>query len=159
MKKFRGLFIVVFFMTVFASNGYSQLVFGGTLGANYRNDGFYLELAPQVGYKYKILETGLCPFLLYAEGSDYLSYGARIYTEATVWENLFLHAEFQAANNYIYGEGKREWVLGLPVGAGWAQPINDNMVFKAMILWDILYKEGYSAQENPIFRVGVTYSL
>ena len=159
MKTFKGFFIVVFLMTAFALSGYSQINVGGTVGADYRNDGFYIEIAPQIGYKYKIFEFGVNPFVLYSEGNDHLSAGIRVYTEATVWKSLFLHAEFQAANNYISMESKRGWVLGLPIGVGWAQPIQDNLVFKGIILWDVLHKDGYSAQKNPIFRVGLVYSL
>jgi hypothetical protein len=99
------------------------------------------------------------PFLSYREKSDNLAYGARVYSQFTIYQGVFVHAEFQAANVYVSSEGERQWVMGLPLGAGYKVKLDDKMWLNGMVLWDVLHKEGYSPQKNPIFRVGVTYSL
>jgi len=156
MKK---LIVLSFILLGFAHGSYSQLVTGGTISADYRNDGYYIELAPKIGYKYSIFESGAAPFVSYQERSNYLTFGLQIYTQATIFKGAFLHAEFQAANAFIVSEMNRQWVLGFPVGVGYQQEISNNVWLKASVLYDILYKDGFSPQKNPIIRFGITYSL
>lgn len=161
MKNFKHLIgtVILAIMLVLANfNASAQIVTGGTLGVDYENDGFVLELAPQVGYHYKIFESGISPFLLYHQGSDYLSFGGRIYTQATIWRNVFLHAEFQAANVESSTSTGRKWVMGLPLGIGYQEEIMENVWAKAMILYDVLWTEE-SPQQNPQFRFGITYMI
>lgn len=159
MKTTRILSITAILTFVFLFSANAQLVTGGTLGVDYRNDGYFIELAPKIGYKYSIFESGAAPFLSYRESSDYLTYGLQLYTQATVYKGLFLHAEFLATNAYIFSEKNRQWVFGLPLGVGFQQEISDGLWLKASVLWDVLYKEGYSPNKNPLFRIGLTYVL
>ncbi len=157
MKHKGYLYFFIFFFCSIASE--AQVITGGTLGADYRNNGLFIELAPKIGYIYGKFESGVAPFLLYREHSNYLTYGSRVYTQVTVFEKLLIHGEFQSANVYVSSENSRQWVFGLPVGAGYKEKLYDKVWVYALILWDLLYKDGYSPQKNPIFRVGMTYSL
>ncbi len=159
MKTFKSLFLSAFLLCAIEFASHAQVVTGGTLGVDYRNDGYFIELAPKIGYKYSIFESGVAPFLSYHESSDYLAYGIQVYTQADIYKGVFLHAEFSATSAYIYSQGTREWVMGLPVGVGYQHEISDGLWFKGSVLYDFLYKEGFSPTKNPIFRVGLTYSL
>lgn len=152
------IFTSIFFLGLLQSS-FSQIVTGGTISADYRNDGYYIEIAPKIGYKYSIFESGAAPFISYQERTNYLVFGLQIYTQATIFKGAFLHAEFQAANAFIVTENNRQWVLGLPIGVGYQQEISKNVWVKGSILYDVLYKDGFSPQKNPIIRFGVTYSL
>jgi hypothetical protein len=158
MKTIRFMFIIS--VLVFSARTVSgQIVVGGTVSADYRNEGYYIEIAPKIGYKYNIFESGLAPFVSYQENSNYLTLGLQIYTQATVYKGVFIHGEFQAANVYVFSESNRQWVLGLPVGVGYQYEISKGMWAKGSILYDFLYKDGFSPQKNPIIRFGISYTL
>ncbi len=157
MKTFKLLFITVIF-SGFLFTVKAQVVTGGNIGVDYRDDGYYIEIAPQIGYKYSIFESGAAPFVSYKENSDYLTFGLQIYTQATIYKGVFVHGELQAANVYVSSESERQWVLGLPVGVGYQYEIGKNIWAKGSILYDFLYKDGYSPQKNPIIRFGISYT-
>jgi len=156
MKRF---IIASILLLSIAFSGYAQLVTGGTISADYRNDGYYLEFAPKIGYRYSIFESGAAPFISYQERTNYVVFGLQVYTQATIIKGAFVHAEFQAANTFIVSEQNRQWVLGLPVGVGYQHEITDGVWLKGSVLYDVFYKDGFSPQKNPIFRLGITYSL
>jgi len=154
--------IIAVMVVLLSLSGYvahAQLVTGGTLSADYRDDGYYIELAPKIGYMYSIFESGVSPFVSYRESVNYLAYGVQVYTQADIYEGIILHAEFQAANVWVFSENSRQWVLALPVGVGYKEKIADKTWIYGMVLYDLLYKEGYSTQKNPIFRIGITQAL
>jgi hypothetical protein len=141
------------------SQSKGKWVTGGALSADYRDDGYYIEAAPKFGYKFKLLEVGIAPFFSYQEVNQDYAYGLQTYCQLTVYENIFIHGEFQAANAYVSSEMNRQWVLGMPLGVGYEREIADNVLVKAALLYDVFYKEGFTPQENPVVRVGMTYLL
>jgi hypothetical protein len=159
MKKLKLFMIAAFLVAGVNFSSFAQLVTGGTLSADYRNGGYYVELAPKIGYQYSIFESGAAPFVSYDELRNDLFFGLQIYTQATIIHGLYLHGEFQAVNAHIISENNRQWVLGLPVGVGYKQKIADKTYANFSILYDFLYKDGFTPQKNPIIRAGITYSL
>jgi len=159
MKKLFAIIILAAGLLM-TNQVHAQWVTGGALGIDYRDGGYLVNLAPKIGYQYKFMEFGFAPFLQYRDKSNYLTYGSQLYAQATVLEHFLIHGEFQAANVYVGGiENKRMWVMGLPIGVGYKHKVSDKIYAYGLILYDFLYKEGYSPQKNPIIRGGITYSL
>ncbi len=146
----------------------AQVFTGGGLGGGVTENGFYADLSPVVGYKYKIMRAGVSPFLSLIERGpdDYiLMYGGRIFIQADIYKGIFAHGEFEAINHEVtrynsLGDAvqKRKWDLALPLGVGYSYPLGENTVAYGMILWNVIKNDEYP-QKNPIFRAGIRYSL
>lgn len=145
------------FLVLFASGltSQAQFVTGGGISLDY-HDGYFFDAAPKIGYKYSIFESGLAPFASYRESTDRLTYGMRLYTHADIIQNIFLHAEFQAAN--VEKSKERIWVLGMPVGGGYKHRLADKTWVRASLLYDVFHDKN-SPQRNPIVRFGITQRL
>jgi len=157
IKKKLQLLLILIFVTL-GFNVKSQVYTGGTMGVNY-NDGVVVELAPILGYKYKIFEAGVSPLFSYAERQNKFAAGARLFTIVTVYKDTFVHAEFEAANVQKGEDIKsREWVLALPIGGGYQYEISKGVYAYGMILYNVIQKEN-SLTKNPIIRGGIKYQL
>jgi len=162
MKKI-ALFLLI--SVLFSLSASSQTktkgnwITGGTISADYREDGYYVEVAPKFGYKYKLLEVGIAPFFSYQEVTGDYAYGLQTYCQINVYKGVFIHGEFQAANAYIESELNRQWVFGMPLGVCYEYVLADNILMKGSILYDVFYKDGFTPQKNPIIRFGMTYLL
>ena len=138
---------------------HSQVYTGGNLGFHYDNKGYYIDVAPVIGYRYARLNLGLSPFYSYSEYKDkdnQYSYGGRIYSQLTIYRNVFAHAEFEARN--IEKSEDRKWIVGLPVGGGYRYKIGPNAQAYGAVLYDVLLDDD-SPAENPIIRGGITYNF
>jgi hypothetical protein len=113
-------------LTVLSFNIHGQIYTGGSAGVHFDN-GYYVEAAPVIGYRYKRVDMGLSPFLSYRERQnqpDFYSFGNRIYTQVTIIPQVFGHAEFEVSN--IEVAGRRKWIMGLPVGGGYRYKLSKN---------------------------------
>lgn len=150
-----------------ATLGSAQIYTGGDASLDYAN-GFYVDVAPVVGYRVGMLDVGIAPFFSYSKknnADDFYLYGGRFYSQLNLLENLFVHAEIEGLNTQktvVNPDGSsitsRKWVLGVPIGAGYRQRLGDNVTAHAMVLYDILLDED-SPKENPVVRAGVTYNF
>ncbi len=164
MKK---IFILIF-TYIFILNNYessAQVYTGGSIGMHYE-DGFYIDAAPLLGYRYGILDAGISPFYSYREyekkPSTY-AYGNRIFAQITFIPNVFVHGEFEVSNvatSVIGTDGKRQrkWIMGLPVGGGYRYNLSARTQAYGMILYDLVLDKD-SPVKNPIIRGGVVYKF
>lgn len=164
-----NLFLMVtFIFCVTYSDAEAQIFTGGTFGGGISERGYFADIAPMVGYRYKSFRAGISPFLAIPESSAEkirFSYGGRVFTQLDVIKGTFLHAEFEGINQEAWikdSQGNsvrgRKWYMGLPVGGGYHYPLNDKMIAYGMILYNVLKQDDYP-QKNPIFRFGVRYSI
>jgi len=152
--------IIVILIVVMSLSAKGQLYTGGNMGASY-NDGYVLELAPLIGYKYlKIVESGASPFFSYAEKHNRYSFGARIFSQVTVYKETFVHAELEVSNIETYANNvkTRKWLLAMPVGGGYRYEISKGVFAYGMILYNV-FQNANSHTKNPIIRGGITYQL
>lgn len=146
----------------------SQVITGGDFGITFTN-GICVDVAPMVGYKYKMFSTGIAPIVMFnATGntSGEFSYGGRIFVEFDVWKGILAHAEFEALNtasiNTTTGFKQREWVMGAPIGVGYQVEITSGLYFKTLVLYDVLLDinlDQSSPKSNPSVRGGLTYAF
>ena len=157
MKKLSVIMVLLF-----AAGGLRAQVFtGGNVSFNMDN-GYYLDAAPIIGYKIKSFKAGLSPVASYSGYADFkgvYSYGARVFTEYTVYKGIFLHGEFGAMNTQRNdGTTSRLWSLSAPLGVGYEYAITDNIMAQGSVLWDVMHT-GDSPGENPIIRGGIIYNF
>ena len=162
MKAIHPTLVLFAMYFILVTEGKTQIYTGGSFGFNYDN-GYYVEAAPVLGYRYNMFDAGISPFLSYRERHnhpDYYSYGNRVFLQFAPISEVFAHAEFQVTNVEVvqHNLGKRKWIVGLPLGGGYRYRINRNMEAYGMILYDVLH-DSNSPQQNPIVRGGVNYNL
>ena len=135
----------------------AQIYTGGTMGVNY-NNGYIVELAPLLGYKYKIFESGVSPFISYLQSTGKYAFGGRIFSDVTFYKDIFAHAEFEVANTEKIDDNhiERQWVISMPLGAGYRYKLMDGVYAYGMILYNVLHSSD-SPTKNPIVRGGITY--
>ncbi|MFO8054394.1 MAG: hypothetical protein R6U19_04430 [Bacteroidales bacterium] len=138
----------------------AQFYTGGNIGADFDNDGYYIDASPLFGYRLEKVRAGISPFYSHRDfkkGPSRYSYGGRVFTQYTFIKNVFVHGEFEASNIELYGE-KRKWIIGLPLGAGYRKEIAPNTQAYGMVLYDVLLDDD-SMVRNPILRGGVQYNF
>jgi len=160
MKKISLLLLLSLLLSLSAfSQTKGNWITGGAISADYRDGGYYVEIAPKFGYKFKLLEIGISPFFSYQEINENYALGLQTYCQLNVYKGVFIHGEFQAANAYIESELNRQWVFGMPLGVGYEYVLADNILMKGSLLYDVFYKDGFTPHKNPIVRFGMTYLL
>lgn len=157
MKKSFLLIIVVIFLSGSFNEGKAQMYTGGSLGIHYDTNGYYVDIAPLLGYRYGIMDVGLSPFFSYRNYKDRpnrYAYGNRVFSQITFIPNVFAHGEFEVSNIEVAGD--RKWIIGLPVGGGYRYMLTDRTQAYGMVLYDVLLDDD-SPVTNPIIRGGVVY--
>ena len=152
--------ILLFVLSLITLNASSQVYTGGNASVNY-DRGYYVDVAPILGYRMGIVDVGVSPFYAYADRDNQdpqYSFGARLFTQLTFYRNIYAHVELQAANVQIGKSEIRKWVLSLPIGAGYRYEIAPNTTAYGMVLYDVLLNEDSPAR-NPIIRGGVIYNF
>lgn len=185
---------LIFFLILFSNPLFSQnesnepdvkdrpfkdrIVYGGGLGLQFGTVTF-IEISPVVGYRVtNRLETGIGLTYKYYKYKDFYFdqttnnrfdlksniYGASFYSRFHVFENIFLHAEYEMLRYnyddvYILGgqfirEPTHANVDGLFLGGGYRQRITSGAYFYIMALWDVI-DDPLSPYNNPILRMGV----
>lgn len=156
MKKLLFTLALSIFISINVSG---QIYTGGGVSVNYDN-GYYLDIAPLLGYRVGIVDFGISPFYSYSqrEGADSeYSFGNRFFTQLTIYKDIFAHAELQMENIGLKDDS-RKWIVSMPVGAGYRYPIGPNTTAYGMVLYDVLLDPD-SPNRNPIIRGGVTHSF
>jgi hypothetical protein len=137
---------------------YSQVFTGGNVSVNYSN-GIYVDLAPIIGYQIQSFKVGLSPIGSYSTvngTSGVYSFGGRVFTEYTVWQGIFVHAEFEGQNVPV--GSSRSWIFSAPIGVGYEYPIMKGVMLQGSVLWDFMQQKN-NPRENPIVRGGLVYTL
>lgn len=115
--KLLGFFIILL-LSLSAGNSFGQLYTGGSVSVNY-DKGYYVDVAPLLGYKVGIVDFGISPFYSYSHREDQdpkYSFGNRIFTQLTFYKDIFAHAEVQMANVQVKQTDERKWVTSFLLG-------------------------------------------
>lgn len=159
--KTKILTLILFVTALFISTSDSsaQIYTGGNMGVSF-NNGYVIDMAPTLGYKYKIFQAGVNPFFTYMESTKQYAIGARLFTEVTVYKETFVRAEFEMANAEVWNGivSNRKWIMALPIGAGYRYKISEGVYAWGSILYDVLHGPD-SPTQNPIIRGGINYQL
>ena len=166
MQKIYSVWICALVSFIFSLQAHGQVYTGGSFGVHFENGNYYVDAAPLLGYRYKMIDMGISPFFAYREYKDRpdaWSFGNRVFAQVTFMPNVFAHAEFEVSNietNVIGSDGKRErkWIMGLPVGGGYRYRLSSNAEAYGLILYDVLLDKD-SPVKNPIIRGGVVYNF
>lgn len=142
----------------------AQVFTGGGISAHFFG-ALYVEGSATIGYQYEKLRVGTSPlvsFTKYNALPTQYSFGNRLFAQYTVFQNLFIEAGATALNVPIFSDinlnNKRTWIWGLPIGAGYNQPLGDRAFFQTRILYDVLHGTN-SPYQNPLITAGVIYRL
>lgn len=155
-----------------------RLLFGGGLGLQFGTLTF-IDISPVVGYRLtERLEAGVGFSYKYYSYKDFYfdpvtglkddlkshMIGGSVYTRYHIFENIFLHAEFERLRvntQELYISGGQ--VISNPihyninslfVGVGLKQRISNSSYFFLMGLWDLV-QDSNSPYDNPIIRMGI----
>ena len=142
-----------------------HLYFGGSFGVQFGSQ-TYIELAPIVGYKFtQRFSAGLGLKYIYYKFNDNYSnynytsniYGGGPFARFTVFDGLFLHAEYEILNLEIpdsyYQKYTRQNVTSVFLGGGYRQMIGDRSSLDFLFLYNI-NESSYSPYVNPVIRIG-----
>lgn len=145
-----------------------HLVYGGNIGLNFGNV-TSINISPMVGYKVTDKFTpgiGITYNYIRFNYQGYRSeaihiYGGSIWARYALFENIFLHGEYEALNGewdpYVR-PGFRYNLNSLLVGAGYRQSFG-NLASYVLLLYNITYTED-SPYPNPlILRVGFGFGM
>jgi hypothetical protein len=147
---------------------FDNVFFGGGFGLQFGNQ-TYIEVAPQIGYKFtNRFSAGLgLKYIYYKFNDNIYTYSTHIYgggpfTRFFVLENLFLHAEYEILNLEVpdayYREYTRKNISSVFVGAGYRQMIGTNSSIDLLLLYNINETRN-TPYQNPIFRIGFGFGL
>ncbi len=146
-----------------------RMFFGGTFGLQFGTQ-TYIEIAPVAGYYITPkLSAGLgIKYIYYKINDVYYNYSSNLYgggpfMRYIVFDNLFLHAEYEILNmevpeppyNIYY---TRQNVTSIFLGGGYRQMIGSRSSMDFLILWNI-NNSTYSPYANPLFRIGFGFGI
>jgi len=145
-----------------------RLFFGGGLELQFGNSSL-VSLAPEVGYRFTdrlSAGIGISYFYISESGAQSFStniYGGKVFGSFSVFENLFIHAEYEVLNletqyfnNNIYPERKRFNIGSFLVGPGYKFKMGERSSVNLLMLWN-LNETAYSPYTNPVLRMSFQF--
>lgn len=163
MMKQLLLISLLFILFLFPLSASAQLYTGGSVGLSFMSNRTYFEASPVVGYRMNDMRVGVGGILSHVRrsGESWTHYGGRVFSQYDLFEGFFVHGEVEALNVEYSSSGSsnsREWILSVPVGAGYSQRVSGKMYATAMVLYDLV-QDDRSPYANPIVRGGIRYHL
>jgi hypothetical protein len=146
-----------------------RLFFGGGLGFQF-GDIDLISIAPEVGYRFTdrfALGVGISYYYISTttnnQGFSTDIYGGKVFGRYIVFENLFVHTEYEALNmetQYfnptLLPDQDRFTVGSFLVGAGYKFRLGSNSYLNLLVLWN-LNETVYSPYSNPILRMNFEF--
>ncbi len=149
----------------------SRLTYGGNFGATFGSV-TYVDISPLIGYRVtdRLISGVGVTYIYYRQRFQTVSgntftyqtnlYGGRIFSQYSIFPNIFVHGEIEALNfdyyDFLSGENTRAWFTTPIVGAGLTQPMAGTGSFRIMALYAFNTDNPKSPyyQQPLIFRVG-----
>lgn len=179
MKRliYTTILVVVFTMGAIAQSDdagkgrfWDKIALGGNLGLQFGKVTF-IDISPTITYRvtdnFQVGTGFIYQFIrfrdYYYAGQDYKTYivGGKVFTRYFIWQDLFLHAEYQLLNlegwDIGIGYHRTNVNIGL-VGGGYRQAIGTNSFLYISILYDFI-GDPNSPYINPITQVGFSIGL
>jgi hypothetical protein len=145
-----------------------KLYFGGNIGLQFGQGGYYGEISPMVGYKVTD-KFSVGPTLTYihydfvypfpiGEISNEI-YGAGAFARYFVLPNVFLHAEAKFINGY-WQDGERSNLYPVLIGGGYRSKFGSKASAFVMLLYDVNYDPLLSPYPSPlVYTFGFGYGF
>lgn len=135
--------------------------FTGNVGINFFNRVLYLNLSPQVGYKFtQKLSAGAGIRYVYI-GSNYYQfkttiYGGNTFLRYNLNQSFFAYAQYERLRSYDFNPnssnyGKRAPADMLFVGAGYSSRLGANSSINFMLLYDVIQSPNSPYQNSYMF--------
>jgi hypothetical protein len=123
-----------------------------------------IDISPLIGYKINKRFTAAfgVTYTFYRDSRPPVYtqniYGARLIGRYFIFNNLFVHAEYEGLNSkWIYLK-EPFTIYNALAGAGYRQAVSDRLFFDAMVLWNFT-PSIYTPYNNPIIRIGFNIGL
>jgi hypothetical protein len=175
MRSISLSFILLFIVASFSSSAQeaprteSKIFVGGNFGLQFGTNYTVVNVSPLVGYRFtEKFSSGVGgTYEYYKIKEPYYTfhtniYGASIFSRYLVFNNIFLHAEYEELSleqyNYFENITRRIWVPGLFLGGGIQQPIGSRGFLQFLVLFDVI-QDPNSPYQNPVIRAGVGFGL
>jgi len=181
MKKLIFSLCLVFSISLNAQTEFgdtfkSRLFFGGNFGLNLGTITL-IEVSPLAGFNLtERLSAGVGMTYIYYSDNRYIPpirqniFGARVFSRFLVFDQLFVHAEFEGMNLSVLGfnpanglfESYRTWQSAIPIGLGYRSQVGANSYFTMMLLYDAKYDRMDPNSFYPgglLYRIGFIFGL
>ncbi len=150
-----------------------KLYYGGNLGFNFSQYGYFAGISPLIGYK--VTDKFSAGITLVYNYYDYKVpgygeftnsiYGGGVFANYFILQNVFARVEAKVLNgDWLQGgntlEEGRSNLFPLLVGGGYRGRINERASFYALIMYDLNYDPLRSPENSPIsytFGVGLGF--
>lgn len=141
---------------------------GGNIGLSF-GEATYVDISPLVGYNFTSrIVGGIGGTYIYFKPNQLpatTNIGGRLFTRYRVYDNAFLHGEFESISFEYYTTDamgrtitKHNWVSSPIVGGGYYVPISPRANFMVMGLFILNYDKNRSPYSSPfIFRAGFMF--
>ncbi|MBL0048559.1 MAG: hypothetical protein IPP32_10755 [Bacteroidetes bacterium] len=123
-----------------------------------------IDVSPMIGYKItpKITAALGVTYTYYKDSRPPVYtqniYGARLIGRYFVFDNFFLHGEYEGLSSKWDYYKKPFIIYSLLGGAGYRQEVSERLFFDAMLLWNF-NTSVYTPYNNPIIRIGFSIGL
>lgn len=145
-----------------------RLVYTGNVSLVFGNQTF-IGADPGIGYKVNDwLVAGFGAHYYYMRFSGYNNrvYGAQLFSQAKVYDNVFLMSTFQMSNTNLYSQlapndfrrDRDVWVPHWYVGAGYFPQAGNRIRFGGSIMFDLI-QDPNSPWPNPNYSAGMIYGF
>jgi hypothetical protein len=142
-----------------------RMYFGGNLGLSFGTITF-IDISPLAGVMLtNTLSGGVGGTFQYFNDSrfpeaDNTIYGGRVFLRNNIFQNFFLHTEYESLNldlyNPIFDRFERDWVPGFFIGGGYFTPFGRRGGVNFTMLYNVLYDNQRSPYNSPfVIRFGV----
>ncbi len=142
-----------------------RLYFGGNIGLQIGQGGYFAGIAPLAGYRItEKFSAGISlSYFRYDIATPYGQYqnniyGGSVFARYFVLPNVFIHVEPKVLNGY-WADGERSNLYPVLAGVGYRGKMAGRMSFYAMVLYDLNYSV-LSPEASPIsytFGVGLGF--
>ena len=149
--------------------------YGGNIGGNITNSGFYIDLSPYIAYrlteKASIGSGVMLQYIQFNRSTSSASYGFRMFGRYDILKNVFGYTEYAFLNsptqtNNTGNLKASKWHNSWYLGAGAQRQIFPGISANLMVLYDMLATEIYtnvfnlqSPYSNPSIRGGFSIGL
>ena len=124
-----------------------------------------IDVSPLVGYKItpKLSAAIGITYTFYKDGRYVPAYtqniyGARLIGRYFIFNNLFVHGEYEGLNSNWEYYKKPFTIYNILGGAGYRQEVTEHLFFDALMLWNFT-PSVYTPYNNPIIRIGFNIGL
>ncbi len=141
---------------------WQRTYFGGSFSLQFGSF-TYIDVSPMMGYGFTDrFSAGLGITYRYVKDNywnyDYNVYGGRLFTRYGIFENVFLHGEYEFLNWQNVYSLEREWTNAAFIGGGYSTHLGAQKGAQIYILYNLAYDQFSSPYNEPyVIRFSITF--